>query len=48
MSNNVITDPKQTPEGTITFTIKPGADLISVSREGDFCGPQASPGACGA
>ena len=42
------TDPKQTPEGTITFTIKPSADLISISGEGDFCGPQAAPGACGA
>ena len=42
------TDPKQTPKGAITFTLHPGADVISVSGEGDFCGPQAAPGTCGA
>jgi len=42
------TDPKQTPKGTITFTLDPCADVISVSGEGSFCGPQAAPGICGA
>ena len=41
------TDPKETPTGTITFTLDPRADVIAVNGEGDFCGPQG-PGACGA
>jgi serine/threonine protein kinase len=42
------TDPKETPTGTITFTLDPRTDVIAVNGEGDFCGPQAAPGACGA
>jgi peptide/nickel transport system substrate-binding protein len=42
------TDPGQTPQGAITFIVDPSADVISVSGEGNFCGPQATPGTCGA
>ena len=42
------TDPSDTPTGTITFTLDPGTDTISVSGKGNFCGPHAAAGACGA
>jgi serine/threonine protein kinase len=41
-------DPKDTPKGKIMISLDPATDIISVSGEGDFCGPQAAPGACGA
>jgi hypothetical protein len=42
------TDPSDTPTGTVVFTLDPDSDIISVSGKGDFCGPQAAAGACGA
>jgi hypothetical protein len=42
------TDSQQTPVGTIFFTLDPSTDIMSVSDGGDFCGPKAAAGACGA
>ena len=42
------TDPSDTPTGTVVFTLDPASDIIAVSGKGDFCGPRAAAGACGA
>ncbi len=42
------TDPSDTPTGTVVFTLDPVSDTIAVSGKGDFCGPQAAAGSCGA
>ena len=34
--------------GTLAFTLHPDSDIIAVSGKGDFCGPRAAAGACGA
>jgi hypothetical protein len=42
------TDPSDTPTGTVVFTFYPDSDIIAISGKGDFCGPRAAAGACGA
>jgi serine/threonine protein kinase len=37
-------DPVDSPAGPITFTLDPSTDVLSVSGEGNFCGPRAAPG----